>query len=92
MMGDCSFLMNSHELATAVRERVLLVVLVLVDREYGLITWKTELEPGRRSHTRFTVPDLVAYAESFGARGYAIETAEQLLPVPRRALDEAGSP
>ncbi len=88
MMGDGSFLMNSQELETAVRERVPLVVLVLVDEEYGLITWKMELELGRHSHTRFTNPDLVAYAESFGARGHAIETAGQLLPVLRRALDD----
>ncbi|MGW1682851.1 acetolactate synthase large subunit [Saccharopolyspora sp. NPDC002376] len=88
MMGDGSFLMNSQELETAVRERIPLVVLVLVDEEYGLITWKMELELGRHSHTRFTNPDLVAYAESFGAHGHAIETADQLLPVLRRALDD----
>ncbi|MFF4653063.1 acetolactate synthase large subunit [Streptomyces sp. NPDC001380] len=88
MMGDGSFLMNSQELETAVRERVPLTVLVLVDEEYGLITWKMELELGRHSHTRFTNPDLAAYAESFGAHGYAVEAADQLLPVLRRALDD----
>ncbi|MFF7191691.1 acetolactate synthase large subunit [Streptomyces sp. NPDC008222] len=88
MMGDGSFLMNSQELETAVRERIPLVVLVLLDEEYGLITWKMELELGRHSHTRFTNPDLVAYAESFGARGYRVESADQLLPALRRALDD----
>ncbi|MFS4093558.1 acetolactate synthase large subunit [Streptomyces sp. AF1A] len=88
MTGDGSFLMNSQELETAVRERVPLVVLVLVDQEYGLITWKMELELDRHSHTRFTNPDLVAYAESFGARGHRIENAGQLLPVLRSALDD----
>ncbi|MET8647798.1 acetolactate synthase large subunit [Streptomyces sp. NPDC004675] len=88
LMGDGSFLMNSQELETAVRERIPLVVLVLVDEAYGLITWKMELELGRHSHTRFTNPDLVAYAESFGARGYAIEAADQLLPALRCALDD----
>ncbi|MFF3767675.1 acetolactate synthase large subunit [Streptomyces sp. NPDC001922] len=86
MMGDGSFLMNSQELETAVRERIPLVVLVLVDEEYGLITWKMELELGRHSHTRFTNPDLVAYAESFGARAHRIEAAGELLPVLRDAL------
>ncbi|MFD9868258.1 acetolactate synthase large subunit [Streptomyces niveus] len=88
MMGDGSFLMNSQELETATRERVPLVVLVLVDQEYGLISWKMELELGRHSHTRFTNPDLAAYAGSFGARSYVIEAADQLLPVLRRALDD----
>ncbi|WP_328624664.1 acetolactate synthase large subunit [Streptomyces sp. NBC_00353] len=88
MMGDGSFLMNSQELETAVREHVPLTVLVLVDGGYGLITWKMELELGRHSHTRFTNPDLVAYAESFGARGHLIKSADELLPVLRRALEE----
>ncbi|WP_406432804.1 acetolactate synthase large subunit [Streptomyces sp. NBC_01589] len=88
MMGDGSFLMNSQELETAVREHVPLTVLVLVDGEYGLITWKMELELGRHGHTRFTNPDLVAYAESFGARGHFIKSADELLPVLRRALEE----
>ncbi|MFE1859372.1 acetolactate synthase large subunit [Streptomyces anandii] len=90
VMGDGSFLMNSQELETAVRERVPLAVLVLVDQEYGLITWKMELELGRHSHTRFANPDLVAYAESFGARGHVVEAADQLLPLLRQALDGDG--
>ncbi|MGW7363526.1 acetolactate synthase large subunit [Streptomyces sp. NPDC054841] len=90
MMGDGSFLMNSQELETAVRERIPLVVLVLVDEEYGLITWKMELELARHSHTRFTNPDFVAYAESFGARGYYIKAAGDLLPTLTRALDDDG--
>ncbi|MFI6060619.1 acetolactate synthase large subunit [Streptomyces sp. NPDC051286] len=90
VMGDGSFLMNSQELETAVREHIPLVVLVLVDEEYGLITWKMELELARHSHTRFTNPDFVAYAESFGADGYRIEAADQLLPVLQRALDGDG--
>jgi len=88
--GDGAFLMNSQELETAVREDVPLVVLVLVDEEYGLITWKMELELGRHGHTRFTNPDLVAYAESFGARGHLITSADALLPTLRRALDHDG--
>jgi acetolactate synthase-1/2/3 large subunit len=90
MMGDGSFLMNSQEIETAVRESIPLVVLVLVDDEYGLITWKMELDLGRHSHTRFDNPDFVAYAESFGARGYRIEAADQLLPTLRQALDDDG--
>ncbi|MEU4092414.1 acetolactate synthase large subunit [Streptomyces sp. NPDC026673] len=88
MMGDGAFLMNSQELETAVRERIPLVVLVLVDDEYGLISWKMELELGRHTHTRFGNPDFVAYAESFGARGHRVTAAADLLPLLRQALDE----
>jgi acetolactate synthase I/II/III large subunit len=90
MTGDGAFLMNSQELETAVREGISLVVLVLVDEEYGLITWKMELDMGRHSHTRFGNPDFVAYAESFGARGYHVDAADQLLPTLRDALDHDG--
>ena len=85
-MGDGSFLMNSQELETAVRERVHFVVLIWVDECYGLIKWKQELELGDRRHVAFTNPDFVKYAESFGAKGYAIGAAEELLPTLQKAL------
>ncbi|MDA8276548.1 MAG: acetolactate synthase large subunit [Actinomycetota bacterium] len=84
--GDGGFLMNSQEIETALRERVPVVVLVWVDDEYGLITWKMDLELGHSTDTGFTNPDFVAYAESFGAKGYRIEAADQLLPVLQAAL------
>ena len=34
----------------------------------------------------FTNPDFVAYADSFGARGYRITSADELLPTLRAAL------
>jgi acetolactate synthase-1/2/3 large subunit len=83
--GDGAFLMASHEIETAVRERVPLTVLIWQDDAYGLIKWKMDLELGHDVSVDFTNPDFVAYAESFGARGYQIRTAGDLLP----ALDEA---
>jgi acetolactate synthase-1/2/3 large subunit len=85
--GDGAFLMNSQELETAVRERLPLTVLVWQDDAYGLIKWKMQLDLGRDMSTDFANPDLVAYAESFGARGYAVRSAAGLLPTLREALD-----
>ncbi|MET7332007.1 acetolactate synthase large subunit [Nonomuraea sp. NPDC005650] len=84
--GDGAFLMNSQELETAVRERVPFVVLVWEDGAYGLIEWKMDLELGRDSNVAFGNPDFVKYAESFGARGYRINAADELLPTLRKAL------
>jgi acetolactate synthase-1/2/3 large subunit len=84
--GDGSFMMNSQEIETALRERVPMVVLIWVDGEYGLIKWKMELELGQSVETTFGNPDFVAYAESFGAAGHQIEAAADLLPVLRHAL------
>jgi acetolactate synthase-1/2/3 large subunit len=90
VMGDGAFLMNSQEIETAVRERIPLVVLIWEDNGYGLIEWKMDLEVGAHSNVAFTNPDIVKYAESFGAQGHRIESADQLLPTLRAALDSDG--
>jgi acetolactate synthase-1/2/3 large subunit len=86
--GDGAFMMNSQEIETALREKIPFVVLIWVDDDYGLIKWKMDLELGHSVDTAFTNPDFVAYAESFGARGYRIEAPDELLPTLRRALAE----
>ena len=90
--GDGGFLMNVQELETAVRLKVSMVVLIWNDAGYGLIEWKQMNQFGRASHVKFDNPDFIKLAESFGAKGYRIEQAEQLLPTLRQALaDEAVS-
>ena len=86
--GDGSFLMNSQEIETALRVGTPMVILIWVDDAYGLISWKMDLEIGHNVDTRFHNPDFVAYAESFGAKGYSISSADELLPTLRRALDD----
>jgi acetolactate synthase-1/2/3 large subunit len=84
--GDGAFLMNSQEIETALRLRLPVVILIWVDDAYGLISWKMELEIGRDVDTRFRNPDFVRYAESFGATGHRITSADELLPTLRAAL------
>lgn len=84
--GDGSFLMNSQEIETALRVGTPMVILIWVDDAYGLISWKMDLEIGHNVDTRFANPDFVAYAESFGARGHRISSADELLPTLREAL------
>ncbi|WP_246257107.1 acetolactate synthase large subunit [Amycolatopsis anabasis] len=88
--GDGAFLMNSQELETAVRENIPITVLIWQDDAYGLIDWKMDLELRRSSHIAFGNPDFVQYAESFGARGYRITAADELLPTLRKALADDG--
>ncbi|MEZ0365383.1 acetolactate synthase large subunit [Mycobacterium sp. pUA109] len=92
VVGDGAFLMNSQEIETAVREKIPLVVLIWEDGGYGLIEWKMDLELGEHHYVSFGNPDIVAYAQSFGAKGYRITGAEELLPTLRTALaDDAVS-
>lgn len=90
VVGDGAFLMNSQEIETAVREKIPLVVLIWEDGGYGLIEWKMDLELGEHHYVSFGNPDVVKYAESFGAKGYRITKAEDLLPTLRAALDDDG--
>jgi acetolactate synthase-1/2/3 large subunit len=84
--GDAGFLMNSQELETALRLDLAFVVLIWNDAAYGLIEWHQQRRFGRDTQIDFGNPDFVRYAESFGARGYRVESAEQLVPVLAEAL------
>ncbi len=84
--GDGGFLMNSQELETAARLKTSFVVLVFNDRSYGLIRWKQMQQFNRPAFVDFHNPDFVKYAESFGAKGIRIESADELTPALRSAL------
>ena len=84
--GDAGFMMNSQEIETALRVGTPMVVLIWNDSEYGLITWHQLRRFGRPSHIEFNNPDFVKYAESFGAKGYRIERAADLVPTLKQAL------
>lgn len=87
VMGDGAFLMNSQELETAIREHIPLTVLIWEDEAYGLIGWKMDIQLGHHMEVGFSNPDFVAYAESFGARGYRVQSAGDLLPMLTEALE-----
>ncbi|MCH7904321.1 MAG: acetolactate synthase large subunit [Armatimonadetes bacterium] len=84
--GDAGFLMNSQEIETALRHDLAFVVTVWNDSEYGLIKWHQERRFGRSGDVDFSNPDFVKYAESFGAKGYRVETADELFPTLERAF------
>lgn len=84
--GDGGFLMNSQELETAVRLRLPLVILIWRDDGYGVIRWKQQVRFGRTSSVDFGNPDLVRYAQSFGAVGYRVTDQSELRPMLTEAL------
>lgn len=86
--GDAGFLMNSQEMETALRIGTAIVILVWNDSQYGLIKWHQLRRFGRETNIGFGNPDFVAYAQSFGAKGYRIEHAEQLLPTIEQAITD----
>ena len=88
--GDGGFMMNSQELETAVRLRLNLVVLVIVDSAYGMIRWKQAVDSFPDFGMTFGNPDFVAYAESYGARGSRVQGVDELIPVLERAFEAGG--
>ncbi|MGI9250827.1 MAG: acetolactate synthase large subunit [Pseudohongiellaceae bacterium] len=86
--GDAGFMMNSQEIETALRMGTPLIILIWTDSKYGLIEWHQMKKYQRSSHIGFTNPDFVRYAESFGAKGYRVESAKDLLPTLKKARDD----
>jgi acetolactate synthase-1/2/3 large subunit len=64
------------------------VTLIFNDGGYGLIEWKQQSYYGESAFVHFTNPDFVKLAESMGLKGYRIETAEDLMPTLKEALDQ----
>lgn len=84
--GDAGFMMNSQEIETALRLDIPIVIMIWNDQGYGLIKWHQDRRFGRSGCVEFTNPDFVRYAESFGAKGFRVERAEDLQPVLEQAF------
>ncbi len=84
--GDAGFMMNSQEIETALRYNIPIIILIWTDSEYGLIKWHQLRRFSRDTNISFNNPDFVKYAESFGAKGYKINKAEELIPTIKQAV------
>ena len=88
--GDGGFMMNSQELETAVRLELHIVVLILRDNAYGMIKWKQAGMGLNNYGLDYGNPDFVKYAESYGAKGYRVGSADELKPLLERCHAEPG--
>ena len=88
--GDGGFMMNSQELETAVRLKLSLVVLIVVDGAYGMIRWKQAVDRFPDYGMTFGNPDFVKYAAAYGAHGHHVGSAEALVPTLREAFAAGG--
>jgi acetolactate synthase I/II/III large subunit len=88
--GDGGFHFSSVELETAVRLKCNLVHVIWRDGFYDMVRFQEEIKYGRRSGTDFGPIDSVRFAEAAGARGFAVERADDFLPVLRKAMEMPG--
>ncbi|MEY2883435.1 MAG: hypothetical protein RL490_1159 [Pseudomonadota bacterium] len=76
--GDGGFMMNSQEMETAVRLGLDITVLILNDNSYGMIRWKQANMGFADWGLSYGNPNFVRYAESYGAHGHRVTSAEML--------------
>jgi acetolactate synthase-1/2/3 large subunit len=88
--GDGGFLFSAMELETAVRLQSNLVHMIWIDGTYDMVAVQEEQKYGRPSGIKFGPVDPVKYAEAFGARGFMIQSPDQINSVLKRAFDTPG--
>jgi acetolactate synthase-1/2/3 large subunit len=76
--GDGCFLMASTDFGTAVEYGLNPVVVILNDRQYGMIVGMQQGAYGRTYQTELTGPDFVAFARSFGGDGVRVDRPEDM--------------
>ncbi|UIL54955.1 MULTISPECIES: acetolactate synthase AlsS [Pantoea] len=88
--GDGGFLQSSMELETAVRLNANILHIVWVDNAYNMVAMQEEKKYQRVSGVKFGPVDFKVYAEAFGAAGFAVNSAAELEPTLRKAMDVQG--
>ncbi len=90
--GDGSFQMNIQELATAVQHELPVKIAILNNGYLGMVRQWQEMFHNRRYSATVLGrnPNFVAIAEAYGAKGFRVESEEQVRPVLDQALAEPG--
>jgi len=84
--GDGGFAMAMAELVTAVKYHLPMVVVVLNNRELGMIRVEQQMEHYPNFGTDLLNPDFAAYADACGGRGIRVMRPEELEPAIQKAM------
>lgn len=87
--GDGGFLFSAQELETAVRLHLPIVHIIWNDGKYNMVEFQEEMKYGRSSGVDFGPVDFVKYAESFGAKGYRVDSKDSFEETLKQALIDA---
>ncbi|MBI4599903.1 acetolactate synthase large subunit [Candidatus Uhrbacteria bacterium] len=90
LCGDGGFMMNSQEIETAMRLGLDIVIIIVNDGGFGMIQWKQDAHHMPSFGLKFSNPDFIRYAESYGARGYRVTQSDDLERHLLRALGQKG--
>ena len=79
IQGDGGLMLSLGELATAVQQRLPLVVCVFNDRGYGILRYLQDvLLDGRRTGVDLATPDFVALARAMGMEAEPVDSVEHV--------------
>ncbi|HGD5143140.1 TPA: acetolactate synthase AlsS [Streptococcus agalactiae] len=87
--GDGGFLFSAQELETAVRLHLPIVHIIWNDGKYNMVEFQEEMKYGRSSGVDFGPVDFVKYAESFGTKGYRVDSKDSFEETLKQALIDA---
>ncbi len=92
LAGDGGALMTGNELATAVKERAKVRLIIANNAHYGTIRLHQEMHHPRRVHgaNDLVNPDFAAWGRAFGAAGFTVSKPEEAGEVLRAALAADG--
>ncbi|EXJ70539.1 acetolactate synthase, catabolic [Cladophialophora psammophila CBS 110553] len=88
--GDGGFMFSSQEMSTAVQQGCNITHFIWNDEAYNMVEFQEVMKYGRASGVALGGVDFVKFAESFGAKGFRIERAEQVEDVLQKALAYEG--
>lgn len=91
LVGDGGLLVNVGELATAVQERIAVILVVFNDHGYGVLRNIQDVRyGGRRIGVDLPAPDLIRLAEAFGAWGCRVSAVEDFRTAFQAAMEVQG--
>jgi thiamine pyrophosphate-dependent acetolactate synthase large subunit-like protein len=90
VLGDGGFMFSVNELATAVKYRLPIAIVLMNDNRYGAIKWLQEKMFKRSGETDLANPDFPALARAFGARGERLTGIDALPSALSRAFQADG--
>ena len=90
--GDGSFLMTCQELSVAVRESLDITIVILNNDAIGMVRqWQDAFFGERHMASEYPwIPEFDTLAEAFGARGFRIDTYDEVENVVEEALEYDG--
>lgn len=86
LCGDGGFLFSCQELATAVKHRLAIVVLLFNDNAFGVVDYAERKAGQLFGDEALSNPDFIALAKSFGADAERVDSLEQISDVVEKAF------